>query len=141
MRTVTSSGPVAAVAVAGILALAIAPALSKPTAASTSASFTSAQATAGAEIYQSSCAMCHGTHLEGAAGPAIAGANANLRLKHFTVSDVFAIMTTQMPLNAPASLTHDQYVSLIAYVLMKNGAKSGAKLMTYAEAVKSKSTL
>lgn len=136
MRRDTSSGLLALLAVAGITVLAISPALSKATAAAT-VSYTSVQAATGKALYQSSCSTCHGTHLEGVAGPALSGAGA----KHLTITGVFDLMTTEMPLNAPASLSHDQYVAIMAYVLMKNGMKPGTKPLTYGEAMKSRSLL
>jgi hypothetical protein len=42
-----------------------------------------------------------------------------------------------MPLNDPASLTHDQYVSIMAYILHFNGYKPGTKPLTYASATNS----
>jgi mono/diheme cytochrome c family protein len=80
--------------------------------------------------------MCHGTQLEGGAGPALDGPNfKTLNDKvHATVSDVFGYITTNMPMNAPASLTHDQYVDVMAFILSKNGYKPGAAALTWTTA-------
>jgi polar amino acid transport system substrate-binding protein len=39
-----------------------------------------------------------------------------------------------MPLNAPASLTHDQYVSIMAFILSKNGYHPGSSALTFSGA-------
>ncbi|MGZ3499058.1 MAG: c-type cytochrome [Vulcanimicrobiaceae bacterium] len=126
-----------------ILALAAVPALSKSTSATNSISFSAAQAAAGKKQFEAHCASCHGEQLEGGVGPALAGPNAaTLRTKlHATVSDVFSIMAMEMPFYAPASLTHDQYVEIMAYVLEKNGYKPGSQPLTYSVAMNSKAPI
>lgn len=125
-----------------ILTVAALPALSK-TAASTSVSFSAAQSTAGEKQFEAHCAQCHGEQLEGGVGPALAGPNAaTLRTKlHATVSDIFNVMAMEMPFNAPASLSHDQYVEIMAFVLQKNGYKPGGAPLTYSGAMKSKAPI
>lgn len=142
MRTSTSSILLSLLAVGGIVAFATVPTLSKTTTGGT-VSFTSAQVASGDKLYQTNCAACHGVQLEGGAGPALAGPNAKtLRTKlHATVSDIFTIMAMQMPFNAPASLKHDQYVAIAAYILSKNGWKPGSKPLTYGIAMNSKAPL
>ena len=121
-----------------VLAIAVAPALGKP-AASDSVSFLASQATAGEKQFETHCAVCHGEQLEGGVGPALAGPNAaTLRTKlHATVSDIFSIMSMEMPLNAPESLKHHQYVEIMAFVLKKNGYKPGSQPLTYSFAMQS----
>jgi len=104
-------------------------------------SFTAAQAKQGQQVFTRTCAACHGAKLEGGAGPALTGPNfktLSTRV-HATVGDVFTYMTSNMPLNEPASLPHAQYVSIMAYILSKNGFKAGGKALTYTSAEKSKS--
>ncbi|WP_156680426.1 PQQ-binding-like beta-propeller repeat protein [Sphingomonas profundi] len=100
-------------------------------------SFTAAQAASGRVIYDRECAACHGASLEGVAGPALAGT-------HFaqmwasgrkTVDDLFHIMRSMMPLQAPRSLTDQQYTDLTAYILSRNGYQPTAAPMT-AESIK-----
>jgi polar amino acid transport system substrate-binding protein len=50
---------------------------------------------------------------------------------------MFTFLSQQMPLNEPASLTHDQYVAIMAYILHFNGYKTGPKPLTYALATNS----
>lgn len=57
------------------------------------------------------------------------------------VGDIFTYMTTNMPLNEPASLSHDQYVNIMAYILSKNGYKPGKARLTYSKAEVSKADI
>ncbi len=87
--------------------------------------------------------MCHGASLEGGAGPALTGPNfKTLSTKvHASVSDIFTYMTTNMPMNAPASLSHDQYVNVMAFILSKNGYKAGGSPLSFSSATKSKAPI
>lgn len=103
-------------------------------------SLASAQVAAGSKAFAQTCAPCHGASLEGGAGPALSGPNfktLSTKVKA-TVGDVFTYMTTSMPMNAPASLHHDQYVAIMAFILSKNGYHSGAVPLTFAGALASK---
>jgi mono/diheme cytochrome c family protein len=109
----------------------------------TSISFTSSQASSGAKQFAQSCAQCHGTHLEGGVGPALTGPNFETLSKKVgaKVGDVFTYMTTNMPMNDPASLSHDQYVSIMSYILSKNGYKPGKAALTFQTAEQSKALI
>ncbi len=128
---------VAAVAAFSIAGIAFG---SSPAGGSTAAvGFTSAQASAGEKAFEESCATCHGESLEGGAGPALTGPNfktLSSKVKA-TVGDIFTYMTTNMPMNAPASLSHADYVNIMAFILSKNGYKAGASPLTYAQASES----
>lgn len=95
--------------------------------------YSKAQAAAGAKLYASTCVQCHGENLEGTVGPALRGPNLQ-RLAQKTklsIGDFFNFMALQMPLNAPASLPKDQYASIMAYILERNGYPAGTKPLTY----------
>jgi mono/diheme cytochrome c family protein len=99
-----------------------------------------AQAAAGATVFASKCAQCHGANLEGGAGPPLSGPNmTTLGTKtHLTVGDLFGYLTTNMPMNDPASLSHDQYVAVLAFILKENGYPAGATRLTWTSASNSK---
>lgn len=112
-------------------------------AADTSISFTPSQAAAGETAYAKDCSTCHGAQLEGGAGPALSGPNfktLSTKVKA-NVSDIFGYMTSNMPLNAPGTLPHNAYVSILAFILSKNGYHAGSKPLTYAAAESSKASI
>jgi mono/diheme cytochrome c family protein len=80
----------------------------------TTPAYTKAQAVQGASLYKTNCAMCHGSALNNGGAPKLAGPE----FLHY-------IMSTTMPQTKPGGLKPDQYLSLIAYVLQKNGYKAG----------------
>jgi mono/diheme cytochrome c family protein len=83
--------------------------------------YTAAQLTAGSAVYAKYCLSCHGAKLQGVAGPALTGtgfAHANLN-----VGQINTIVTQQMPLNAPGTLSKSDYAAVMAYVLAYDCAK------------------
>jgi polar amino acid transport system substrate-binding protein len=131
----------AALGVLGALAIgALIPLAANGAGASAPALYAKAQASAGEKTYESKCSLCHGANLEGGAGPPLSGPNmTTLGTKtHLTVGDMFGYIVSNMPMNAPASLSHDQYVAVLSYILNKNGYPAGSKPLTYASANASK---
>lgn len=105
-------------------------------AAGSSVTFTAGQVSVGAAAFQTHCSACHGTNLEGGAGPALTGPNfktLSTKVKA-KVSDIFGYMTMNMPLNEPASLSHTEYVNILAFILSKNGYRPGRAPLTFASA-------
>lgn len=132
----------------GIITVAAAIAIGLGSVAATGApspkvSFLAAQAAAGSKLFETKCAACHGANLEGGAGPALSGATLATLSKNtkLTIGDMFTFLSQQMPLNEPASLTHDQYVSIMAFILHFNGYKAGSKPLTYESATNSTSVI
>lgn len=105
---------------------------------SSSVRFTPSQVSTGEKQFQLTCSPCHGTRLEGGAGPPLTGPNFKVLATkvHATVGDIFSYMSTNMPLNNPGSLKKSLYVDIMAYILSKNGYKAGDIPLTYT-AVKS----
>lgn len=80
--------------------------------------------------------MCHGAQLEGGAGPPLKGPNLTTlgEKTHLSVGDMFTYIATAMPFNAPGSLSKDEYVKIMAYILKQNGYPAGSKALTYSSA-------
>ena len=127
----TAGAALAAVTLSGAIALA---------APQPPALYTATQATAGEGAYLAACAACHGVRLEGGAGPPLSGERFRTRTRqaHLRVGDVFSAVAKQMPLNQPASLPHERYVAIMAYLLKENGYPSGTAALAYDGALRSK---
>lgn len=89
------------------------------------------QATAGQQAYADHCALCHGKQLEGMAGP-------GLKSKFFlpedpshSLGDVFTIVSDNMPATEPGSLSKQQYVQIMAFLLKENGYPAGPTELTF----------
>lgn len=85
--------------------------------------FTAAQAIGGGANYQRSCASCHGTELEGVAGPALSGANFSWLDR--PVTEFHDYIQDLMPADAPGSLSDAQVSTIIAYIAQSNGMVAG----------------
>ncbi len=89
--------------------------------------YTRAQAAAGKEVYDKTCAVCHGDHLQGGVGPALAGQQflSVSQYQKISAEYFYHFMATHMPLTAPGSLTKQQYLDIMAYMLEVNGYPAG----------------
>ncbi len=85
------------------------------------ATYDAAQATRGQVVYQSTCAHCHAPGQQ--SGAAFTTAWNNRR-----VSDLHSILVNTMPQNKPGSLSDQQYIDVIAYMLKMNNVAVGAAL-------------
>jgi mono/diheme cytochrome c family protein len=93
-----------------------------------SGDYTKQQAQVGAQIYSGTCSVCHGSRLQGGAAPALTGAAfaQSLTSSYTTTSALFTLISTQMPVNNPGSLSKQQYTQVLAFILAKNGYPSGS---------------
>ncbi|MEA2664620.1 MAG: hypothetical protein QOI11_1564, partial [Candidatus Eremiobacteraeota bacterium] len=91
--------------------------------AATGGGYTAGNASAGASVYTNSCAQCHGANLGGGAGPPLVGAS--IKNGYKTPAALYDFIKTQMPANAPNSLSAKQYADVTAFVLGKNGGAPG----------------
>ena len=80
--------------------------------------FTAAQAERGREVYDNSCANCH--MVSAHSGGTFASMWHSRR-----VSDLYTFLFNAMPLDAPGSLTDQQYADVVAYMLQLNGHPAG----------------
>jgi len=103
--------------------------------------FTQAQAGEGKALYESKCAFCHAPDLSGRAGPALKGRFFAAPSHKYKVADIFAIVSQNMPATQPGSLSEDEYVRIMAYILQQNGYPAGTAELTFETAKSSKTPL
>lgn len=127
--------------VAGVAMIAVSAALAVPpptsaakTAAGGGPAFTSAQAGQGQQVYVGQCQSCHGANLQGVAGPALMGNGflAKWANGQHPLGDLYSVISKQMPLTAPGSLSQKQYLDVTAYILSRNGYQASNKALTKA---------
>jgi hypothetical protein len=89
------------------------------------------QAVRGRSLYAEHCASCHGVKLEGGSSMSLSGATFEERWadeKH-SVDDLFYIVRTLMPYGRPATLSKQEYIDIVAYLLMMNGYPAGTQAL------------
>ena len=103
--------------------------------------YTNAQAERGQALYRDACAACHGLDLDGGSASPLAGPrfarrwNPGNSLTDFSgwgsssVDDLFFITRTTMPQGAVGSVTAEQHIDIIAYILQQNGYASGEQAL------------
>lgn len=110
-----------------VIAATLLPAVVLPAVASQQGYFTDSQAQAGKQTYTNHCAMCHGSKLQGQAGPALAGRKfaSSLKFGKMSTPQLFDFIAKHMPKNNPGSLSQQQDIDVLAYLLAQNGFPSG----------------
>lgn len=87
--------------------------------------YTDDQAKRGASVFADKCSACHGQNLEGTSAPPLSGSQFLAEWQNKTADDLYSFISTNMPMDAPASLSADDYLATLAYILQKNGFPSG----------------
>lgn len=94
--------------------------------------FTEAQAQRGQAVYSGSCGLCHGRRLNGApddpdmlSTPPLARAKFLRDWKGRSLATLFEYTRATMPEDNPGSLTDEEYVNVIAYMLSVGGIPAG----------------
>ena len=89
--------------------------------------YTTTQAARGASLYEAQCLSCHGTI--DAFLPEVAALLGDhtfrQRWQGRLLSELFQLIQVEMPQDAPGSLTVDETVQLVAYILEGNKLPSG----------------
>jgi mono/diheme cytochrome c family protein len=100
--------------------------------------YSDAQATRGENVYGSSCTTCHGDDLSGGGQtPPLAGKEFNSDWNDLSMGDLYDRTHLSMPADKPGSLTPEQTVDVIAYLLKKGSFPAGqADLPTDTAALK-----
>jgi mono/diheme cytochrome c family protein len=91
--------------------------------------YSAAQAARGEETYQQFCSACHGARLQGTPAAPLTGEAFRGRWedgKH-TLDDLYYIIRSLMPNNAPGSLSKAQYADVVAYILKVNNYPAGGE--------------
>jgi len=96
--------------------------------------YTKKQAREGSGIYATHCARCHGANLGGLVGPPLKGSGFASPGDDMTVGSIFGFFSSHMPMDDPGSLSHRQYVELMAFLLRENGYPAGRKPLTWTRA-------
>jgi mono/diheme cytochrome c family protein len=94
--------------------------------------FTAAQAEQGRDVYSSECASCHGEALDDGVAPPLAGDQFVLSWGRAgrTLDDLFFITRTTMPEGEGGTLSEEQYLDVLAYMLHRNGYSAGDRALT-----------
>lgn len=88
--------------------------------------YTVEQRDAGRALYAKHCVTCHGAHLRGSpGGPRIVGPVLNDKYDGAPLSAYYDYVRYAMPKGQIGSLTEQQYVDVIAFVLSVHGAPAG----------------
>ncbi len=84
--------------------------------------YSAGQAERGRVLYLARCAGCHGDDLRGQGfAPGLAGSEFLSLWKGQTVRDLYSRTRTTMPEDMPGSLSPEETLDIIAYVLQVNG--------------------
>lgn len=87
--------------------------------------YTPVQAARGAKSYKNNCASCHGKKLEGGMGPALVGRQFWTTYGGKRLSTLWSTVHTEMPMMAPGSVSPQNSIDIMAFLLQKNGVPSG----------------
>jgi cytochrome c5 len=89
--------------------------------------YSAAQAARGEQTYQQFCSACHGVRLQGTPAAPLTGESFRGRWedgKH-TLDDLYYIIRSLMPNNAPGSLSKAEYADVVAFILKANNYPAG----------------
>jgi mono/diheme cytochrome c family protein len=94
--------------------------------------FTEAQAARGRQVYEGACGFCHGRRLNGApddpdmrSAPPLARAKFLRDWQGRSLAVLFEYTRTTMPENNPGSLSNEENIDVIAYMLSVSGMPAG----------------
>jgi mono/diheme cytochrome c family protein len=97
--------------------------------------FTDAQAARGQATYQKQCASCHGDKLEGSQGPPLVADVFLSRWHTQPLSELTSKIRNTMPADATGTLTPQQSVDLVSFILKTGGFPAGKTELAADEAV------
>jgi mono/diheme cytochrome c family protein len=89
------------------------------------ASYTTQQSDTGKDVFDNTCAGCHGSDLNGGQGPALVGAPFMYTWSGQQVAGLIKFVQNNMPASAPGTLTPETTLNVVAYILSKNKIAAG----------------
>ena len=94
--------------------------------------YTREQAERGRGLYEGACASCHGTRLEGGSSTPLTGDQftGSWSRPNLTLDDLYYVVRKTMPKETPGTLTREEYVDIVSYILQQNGFPPGEKELT-----------
>lgn len=85
-------------------------------------------ADAGKVVFASRCAKCHGASGQGITGPVLVGTTNTLD-KYGTAQGLLDFIDRAMPLDAPASLSSQEYLQVVSFLLVQNNFISASSTL------------
>jgi mono/diheme cytochrome c family protein len=85
--------------------------------------YTAQQAIRGKDVYAGNCKSCHSPESH-------TGATFNATWNHRSLSELYGYIRDRMPKNEPGSLSEQEYVDVLAYLLRMNKMPSGRRELT-----------
>ena len=98
----------------------------------TSNVYSAEQAKRGQQLYQASCASCHGDKLEGGLGPMLAGDGFLSAWNGRSLLDLTDKIQHTMPFEAPGTLSREQSIDIVGYLLQAGGYPAGQNALVAA---------
>jgi mono/diheme cytochrome c family protein len=92
--------------------------------------YSSAQAERGKIVVASHCASCHADDLSGLEGPALVGNSFMVKWEPRDLAMLFKDVRDTMPAGAVTSVTDEEKLDAVAYLLQANGFKAGDAELT-----------
>ncbi len=110
---------VSAIAVCGSSPLSRTPAVAQVIAPTLTSS--PSRVATGRALYLKHCARCHGEKGEGIEAPALIDETTNMLQSFPNAAILFRYVRFLMPMDAPDSLSEEDYWAVLAYLLFRNG--------------------
>ena len=95
--------------------------------------YSEAQSTRGAALYTQSCVSCHGEDLSGGgveSAPPLIGSKFSAKWDDLTLGNLLDQMVMSMPQDAPGSLSREQHLDILTFILARNGFPAGGTDLT-----------
>lgn len=92
--------------------------------------FTNAQATRGQVVYDRQCSTCHGWDLAGRNARPLKGDVFYRNWGEDSLGSLYSVVRESMPRNAPGTLSEQDYLDVVAYILQRNEYPAGSTELT-----------